>query len=330
MLGTVDATFSQAMLALGPEGLLAQRAVDRMVKAARKVRPDAAFTQVAANALDAGSLAEITSASLFTSSAIAVITDLADLPAALVDPLVALAVDPGPDLALALVHPGGVKGRGVADKLKKAGVHVVECRALKPWELPDFIVGEVRRDSGHIDQAAAGALVDAVGTDLRTVASAVRQLLDDSDDGTITEATVKRYFGGRAEVTSFGVADDAMAGRVSEALAKLRWALATGVAPVLVTSAMAGSLRGLGKYLDVRDSGRRDADLARAVGVPPWKLKDLARQSRDWGPSSVAKALQAVATADAQVKGAASDPDFALEQLVITVSGLRQRAGRGR
>ena len=330
MLVHVDATggFGKTVLALGPEALLAQRAMERMIQGARKARPDAAVTQVAANTLDLGSLAEMTGASLFTSSSVAVITDLALLPAALVDPLVRLAADPGPDVALGLSHPGGVKGRGVADKLKKAGVQVVECQTVKTWELPNFVMSETRRASGRIDQAAAAALVDAVGTDLRAIASAVQQLLDDSDDNVITEPNIRRYFGGRAEVTSFGVADDVMAGKVNDALAKLRWALSTGVAPVLVTSALASSLRGLGKYLDVRDSRMRDADLARAVGVPPWKIKDLARQARDWSPAAVARAIQSVAVADAQVKGAASDPGFALERLVIEVVSLRQRSGR--
>ena len=84
----------------------------------------------------------------------------------------------------------------------------------------------------------------------------------------LTEAAVRRYFGGRAEVTSFAVADDALSGRVDGALGKLRWALSTGVAPVLITSALSNNLRSLGKYLDGRDARLRDADLARVDRRP--------------------------------------------------------------
>ena len=47
-------------------------------------------------------------------------------------------------------------------------------------------------------------------------------------------------FAGRAEATSFAVADAAIEGRTAAALEELRWALDGGVAPVLVTSAFAG------------------------------------------------------------------------------------------
>ena len=312
------------MLAVGPEALLAQRAVERMVAAARKARPDAQVSRLSADGLDVGVLAEVAGASLFTSASIVVVTDLADLPADAVAPLVQLASQPGDELALALVHPGGVKGRGVLDKLKKAGVAVVECPAMKSWDVPGFAVAEAKRASGRMDTATATVLVDAVGSDLRTVASAVRQLLDDSADGQITSERVRRYFGGRAEVTSFAVADDVMAGNTSGALAKLRWALSTGVPPVLVTSALAGNLRGLGKYLDARDDRMRDVDLARAVGVPPWKLKSLSALSRSWQAPGIARALRAVAKADAEVKGAAVDAGFALEHLIIEVGAMRR------
>ena len=312
------------MLAHGPETLLAQRAVEGFVAGARRVRPDAEVTTLDAADLDQGRLATITGGSLFASAAIVVINGLDALPADVVDPLVTLAQQPGDDLALALAHPGGVKGRGVADKLKKAGVEVVNCPAMKAYDVPKFAVAEARRDGGRMDGATASALVDAVGTDLRTVAAAVAQLLADVDGRAITMADVRRYFGGRAEVTSYAVADDVMAGRLSDALAKLRWALATGVAPVLVTSAFAGNLRALGKYVESRGARLSDADLARIAGVPPWKLKGLAAQAREWPAPAIARAIQHVATADAQVKGAAVDPAFALEQLAMRVSALRR------
>lgn len=330
MLGPVEdgSPFGRVLLVTGPEPLLAERAVAEFVAQALADRPDAAVTRVEAAGLDAGSLAEAAGGSLFASATVLVVTELADLPAELADQLVALAADPGPELALTLVHSGGNKGRGVLDRLRKLGLRVVDCPTIKPWELPQFVIAEARRQQGRADAATAEVLVTAVGTDTRSLAAAVRQLLEDSADRVLTETAVRRYFGGRAEVTSFAVADDALSGRTEGALGKLRWALSTGVAPVLVTSALSSNLRSLGKYLDGRDARLRDADLARVVGVPPWKLKDLSRLSRDWQPAAVARAIQAVAVADAQIKGAASDPGFALEQVVLKVIGCRGRDRR--
>jgi DNA polymerase-3 subunit delta len=320
--------FGRVLLVSGPESLLAERAVSDFVARAVAERPDAAVTRVEAAGLDAGSLAEAAGGSLFASATVLVIGELGDLPAELADQLVALAGDPGPELALALSHAGGNKGKAVLDRLRKLRVQAVDCPTIKPWELPQFVAAEARRLKGRADAASAAVLVEAVGTDTRSLAAAVRQLLDDSPDRLLTEPAVRRYFGGRAEVTSFAVADDTLSGRIDGALGKLRWALSTGVAPVLITSALSSNLRNLGKYLDGRDARLRDAELARVVGVPPWKLKDLSRLARDWTPAALSRAIQAVAVADAQVKGAASDPGFALEQAVLTVIGCRGRDRR--
>ncbi len=320
--------FGRVLLVSGPESLLAEREVNDFIAAARAERPEAALTRVAATGLDRGSLAEAAGGSLFASATILVVSELSELAAELADQLVALATEPGPDLALALVHPGGNKGKAVLDRLRKLPLRTFDAAAVKPWELARFVAEEARRLQGRVDAATAGVLVEAVGTDLRSLAAAVRQLLDDSPEAVLTEAAVRRYFGGRAEVTSFAVADDTLSGRGDGALGKLRWALSTGVAPVLITSALSSNLRSLGRYLEGRDARLRDAELARAVGVPPWKLKDLSRLSRDWQPAGVARAIQAVAVADAQIKGAASDPGFALEQVVLKVIGHRGRDRR--
>jgi DNA polymerase-3 subunit delta len=133
-------------------------------------------------------------------------------------------------------------------------------------------------------------------------------------------------FAGRAEAKSFAIADAVLARHTARALEELRWALDTGTAPVLVTSAVAGSLRGLAGILSAR-RGARDADLARDLGVPPWKLGDLRRQSRGWEPDGVGAAIRVVARADADIKGQASDAAFALEKMVLDVIGHAARRG---
>ena len=59
--------------------------------------------------------------------------------------------------------------------------------------------------------------------------------------------------------------------------------------------------------------------LAREVGVPPWKLKTIRTQARGWDPRSLAVALRVVAAADADVKGAAGNSEFALERAVLAI-----------
>lgn len=321
--------FGRVVLVSGPEALLAERAVERLVRRALAERPAASVTKVEAGDLDAGGLAEVTGGSLFAEESVVVVQQLSDLDPALFDAVLAFTVNPSDELALVLVHPGGVKGKGLLDKLKKARVEVVDCPTIKAWELPQFAAAEARLLGGRIDKPTADRLVEALGSDARAVAGAVRQLLADADDRVVTEAAVRRYFAGRADVTSFTVADHVMAGRRNEALGALRWALETGVAPVLVTSALAGALRSQGRYTDFVGQRMRDVDLARELGVPPFKVKEILQRSREWTPRGLATSLQLVAEADAAVKGQAADAAFALERLVIGVTGLRGRRPDG-
>lgn len=314
--------FAHTVLISGPEGLLADRAVAERIAAARAEDVEVEVSETDAGQLDRGVLAEITSPSLFATRRVGVVRDLGSLPADLHDDLTRLAADPGDELGLVLVHPGGNKGKGLLTALKKTRPETVECPAPKPWELPRFVVAEAKQNRTRMDTETAQALIDAVGHDLRALSTAVSQLAADCPQSEITRGLVQRYFGGRAEVTSFAVADAAVAGRSGAAMEQLRWALSTGVAPVLVTSALASALRGLGKYLSA-PGGLRDADLAGRIGVPPWKMKTIRAQARGWTENGLATTLQAVAVADAQVKGAADDPEYALERLVLTVLGNR-------
>lgn len=329
MLNHVTSTFATATLIQGPESLLAERAVRALVDRAVAERSDATVTHVQAAELDRGALAEMTGGSLFSTAAVAVIEQLGDLPAELFDDLVALVQTPPAEVTLILVHEGGAKGRGLLDRVRKAGAEIVEAKAVKAWELPQFVSAEVRQRGGRIDRATAEALVAAVGSDLRAVAAAVVQLLDDAERPVLTLPDVQRYFAGRADVSGFAVADHCLDGNREAALGSLRWALETGLAPVLLTSALASGLRNLGKYLGVRDERLREFELAKRIGVPPWKVKDLNRQARGWTEPAVAEAIRATALADAEVKGASGDAAFALDMLVLRVIGCRARARRG-
>ncbi len=145
--------------------------------------------------------------------------------------------------------------------------------------------------------------MQAVGQDLRALAAAADQLASDFPGEPLTESVVRKYFGGRAEVKSFAIADAALYGRTAVALEELRWALDNGTASVLVTSAFATGLRGLARFKSA-PRGLREADLAREAGVPPWKIRVLREQARGWDDLGLATAITAVARADADVKGA--------------------------
>ncbi len=198
---------------------------------------------------------------------------------------------------------------------------MIRCpKITRDGERIDFVRGEFRLLGRRVDQVAVRMLIDAVGTDLSEVAAACAQLAADIP-GTIDRAAVARYYRGRAEASGFSVADRAVEGRLGDALEQLRWALATGVAPVLISSALAQGVRALGKVGAV-PRGRSSEALAGELGLPPWKIDRVRRQLNGWSADAVADALQAVAEADAQVKGEGASAGYALERAVCIDRGL--------
>jgi DNA polymerase-3 subunit delta len=292
-------------------------------EAVRAHDPDAELAETTASDLSLATLGEMAAASLFSAVRCVVVRGLENLPEESVDGLVAYAADPVEDVALVLVHGGGPKGSGTLGKLRKLPA-VVESKSgeLKLSELPSFIISEVRGHGSTIDAEAASFLVQAVGQDLRSLSAAAHQLANDFPGEPLGIDKIRQYFGGRAEAKSFAVADAAFWGRRTVALEELRWALDGGTPAVLVTSAFAGGARGVARYKSA-PRGMREADLAREVGVPPWKLRTIRDQSRGWSDAGIARAIRAVARADADIKGAASDASYTLERLVLTVTALR-------
>jgi DNA polymerase III subunit delta len=311
-------------LVVGEEELLVERSVTALLSAAREAAAGGDVHDVAAGGLAVGELATLTSPSLFGGGGVVVIRAAQDAGKDVADEITRYAADPAPDVVLILTHAGGGKGKALLAALKKMpqSVEVTDCPKITRFsDRLDFIRGEFRRAGKVADEAALRALLDTVGNDLRELSAAASQLAADVD-GPIGEAAVARYYQGRAEASGFSVSDRTVEGKLTDALEQLRWALATGVPPVLITSALAQGIRLLGR-VGAAPRGKNSAALAAEVGAPPWKIDRVRQQLRGWAPDGVARALQIVAEADMQIKGEAASADYALERAVRSIVACR-------
>lgn len=311
------------ILVIGDEELLVERAIGDVAASVRADDPETEVIDLAPGGLEPGRLAELTSPSLFGGAKVLVLRSAQDLGKDLTAEVLKYGKTPADDVVLVAVHHGGAKGKALVDGLTKLGGRKIACpKITKAGERIDFVRAEIRRAGGKISADGARGLVEAVGNDLRELAAACSQLVADTG-GKIDDAAVARYYRGRAEVTGFTVADKAIEGQLAEALEQLRWALATGTPPVLIVSALAQGVRGLAK-VGGAPRGARGASLAKELGMPPWKIDRVQRQLRGWSGDGVARALMAVAEADAQVKGGGADPAYALEKAVAEIIAARR------
>jgi DNA polymerase III subunit delta len=90
----------------------------------------------------------------------------------------------------------------------------------------------------------------------------------------------------------------------------------------MVTSAIASALRALVKVSGT-NRGAKSFELAGVLGMAPWQIDKARRQLSGWSPRGIANAVAAIAQADAEVKGAAVDPIYALERAVQEIARSR-------
>ena len=307
---------------VGEEDLLVARAVSAVVRAAREQDPDVDVRDVAAGELQAGDLSDVLSPSLFGERRVLVVRAAQDLAKDVAAELTGYLDDPLDDVHVVVLHAGGAKGKALLTALLTRSARRVDApKVTKHGERRDFVRRELRVDGRVVEEEAVSALLEAVGSDLRELASAAGQLLADHD-GPITTEVVARYHRGRAESSGFTVADRVVDGDLAGALELVRWGQSTGLAPVLVTSALASTLRSMAL---VASAGRVPAhSIAGQLGMPPWKVEKTQRQARGWRPEGLSAALAAVARADGDVKGAAADSGYAVERLLFAVVAARQ------
>lgn len=308
-------------LLLGAEAALADRALSKLIA---ELKGEAAeITTLFAGEIAPGEISDSLSPSLFSERRALIIRDLQDLAEEAKIEITRYLDNTDPTLTLILVHKGGVKGKALLDQIKKAKPELISCDPLKKESEKEEFVKNLFLDLGRkASPPAISALVNATGSDLRELSAAVSQLASDTPAGLIEESHVNKYHQGRIETTGFDVADKVMEGDFAQSLISLRHAITTGTDPVMITSAIAASLRGVAKVSSV-NRGQKSFELAGELGMAPWQIDKARRQLAGWSAATLSAAVAAIAKCDAQVKGGASDPIYALEQAVTTICALR-------
>ena len=307
------------VLISGPEEVLAERALAAVLAGAKAA--DLEVITLEAATYEPGSILVHASPSLFGGDRCLVVRDVHEAGDDLQLDVLGLVASPAPDVSLVVVHGGGPRGRKILDAMKKAGASVIDCPAVKSdRDKTDFVQHEFAAAHRRITGEGVRALIEAVGKDLRELASACAQLVADTE-GTIDDAVVDTYHGGKVEATGFRVADATIAGQTGEALRLLRHAIASGVDPVPIVAVLASQLRQL---IKVGSAGRGgSAALAKSLGMAPWQVDKARRSVGHWSGDGLGVALQAVAAADFEVKGGGRDPVYAVERAILTVTRAR-------
>ncbi|CAN5888436.1 DNA polymerase III subunit delta [soil metagenome] len=313
-------------LILGEEELLVERAVATVLSHARDLAgsSDVPVNRLRAGEVSTSELAELLSPSLFADERVVVLEAAGEAGKEAAAMIAATAGDLPEGTLLVVVHSGGGRAKALAGQLRELGAEVHPCAKItKAAERADFVRAEFRSLKIKVGEETVTALIDAVGSDVRELAAACSQLVADTD-GRVDAAAVRRYHSGKAEVKGFDIADKAVLGDVEGAAEALRWAMMSGEPRVVLADALAEAVHTIARVAPLSGDPYR---LTSELGLPPWRIQKAQKQSRRWSRDGIATAIRLVAALNADVKGAAADPDYALESAVRRVAEIAA-AGR--
>ncbi len=179
------------VLIQGSESLLADRAISQIISK----YPNAQISNLYSDEIEVGVITDNLAPSLFGDQRLVVIRDIQDLDADCSEEVISYLENQDQNLILVLWHKGGVKGKGLVDKIKKLEPQIIPAEAIKKdSEKSDFIRNEFKSLNRKITTEAVQALIDSLGSDFRELGAACSQLASDvALQKVIDEADVAKY-----------------------------------------------------------------------------------------------------------------------------------------
>ncbi len=214
----------------------------------------------------------------------------------------------------------------------------IDCRALRPAEVPGWLATWARREHGiRLTSAAASTLVEMIGPDLGLLDQELAKLAVSAGQGQSVDVDLVRQMAAWRARTVWDMLDAALEGDLATALAELDRLLLAGETPVGLLAQMGASLRRLAAataaVVAAEKAGRKISlrEALRAAGVNAYYLEKTERQLRRLGRQRGQALLGWLLEADLALKGASQlSPRIVLETLLVRIGtpGRAPAAGK--
>jgi DNA polymerase-3 subunit delta len=204
--------------------------------------------------------------------------------------------------------------------LKAAQVHgqIVLSSLPKGAALESWIKRRVQGMGVRISAEAVTLLADFIGNQLRLLANELAKLATYVGTGRVIEADHVRLLS--AEVQAARVFDltDALAQRNrTRALNLLHDLLADGQHPLALLPLITSQVRNLLLVKELAASGLRAAQIAAAIGTPPFVVEKALRNVSKFSNAQLEKTYRRLLETDAALKRSRLAPEMALDFLVV-------------
>jgi DNA polymerase-3 subunit delta len=234
--------------------------------------------------------------------------------------LVKVVQDPLPSTVLVLVGGGGTVPAPLVKAVKEAG-RIIDVTTSKAGDRKAWLHEHLRGAPVKLEPAATDLLAGHVGEDLGRVEGLLGALSAAYGEGArISAEELAPYLGEAGNVPRYELTDAIDRGDPGQALIVLHRVLdAGGLVPIQVLATLHGHFANM-LALDGDDiGGERDA--AALLGTAPFVAKKALEQSRRLGSARIAEAINLIAAADLDVRGASGlNAEVVIEILVARLA----------
>lgn len=224
---------------------------------------------------------------------------------------------------------------GKPDK-RRSGFKEITKIASKSWEYAPVEASAAARQAvamasaqgSQMTAAVAAELVERVGADLQALATEIAKL--SIAHSQITEQTLDDLVVPNVEGNIFTLVDALGQRRLPTAMQELHALLEAEEPPLRILAMMIRQFRLL---LSVQAIGERklsDAEIAKAIAVPPWLVSKLKYQADSFAPTELRQIYQQLATLDEKLKMSPPSPEALLQLFMAEVCLGHQTANQSK
>jgi DNA polymerase-3 subunit delta len=241
-------------------------------------------------------------------------------------PLLGYLADPLDSSDLVIVINGGSVPKKLGDAVKAVGTVTNTSPPSRPKDRQEWISEHIKEAGLRIKPDAASQLAGWLGEDAGRLDGILATLTSTyGADDVLTFADIEPFLGDAGGVPPWDFTDAIDAGDTTKALTLLgRMMHAGGRHPLQIMAIMHSHYSHIAK-LDGADA-RSEQDAMAATGIKsPYPAKKALANYRRLGPSSTRRAIELLAQADLDLRGAKDlEPELVMEVLVARLSKLRR------
>ena len=221
--------------------------------------------------------------------------------------------------ALVLVGGGGTIPAKLVAEVKKVGAIVEAGLPRQGKDRTAWLADRLKESPVKLDQDAAALLGAHLGEDLARLRSILGALAAAyGDDARISQEDLEPFLGEAGGVAPWDLTDAIDKGDQAAALSHLHRMIAAGERHPLVV--MSTLHRHIAQMLRVDGSGaRNDTEAAEILGLKgsTFPARKALAQARKLGPAKIRRAIQLLAEADLDLRGAKAWPDVLVMEILV-------------